>query len=747
MVKAADAKTESAVVAAAASESTASPRVDLWRLRSDLQFRWIGGATEVASYWVVKDPFAREWFCLNPVEKQMLDVVDGGHTVSELVALATEMIKPLDASVDAIVSFYVQARRKGLLVAVGKGGQLEHAAMGRPVGAAKNPAGRLLGKLVAYRLPGINPNRWFQFLDSVRRFATCKTLVAVLLMIGIPAIGIVISRFDTVVAEVSAAYSQRDATWLLAILVAVAIAKSIHELAHVVACRWVGAECRELGVMLLFGAPCLYCDVTDLWSVPGRMQRVFVSAAGMLAELILAGLAMLWWSVTMDSIAHDLALVIALVCSVSTVLVNANPLLRYDGYFIMADWIGVPNLADVARQRLQGTFRRLVWGSSSRSAATQHVGRRLPGGVLLAYAIASGVYRVVIVAMLSLLIYHGTVDVGLGWLGAALGISLMVAMSLRGASSILSSPQGTTSKWWQSPRPMAIVCALGLITAILLAIPIRSRVVAPVFIVATQQHDLHASESGRIVELAESGTKVDAGDVLLRLESDDLQDRLLEAEAAHAVAEILVQAWQTRRGAESANSAALAVAQKRLQATKIDLEQAAKRVARLTITAPISGQFNLHHRDSALVFERPLRPGQWVSVGTLLGTVGHIRDRSALALTPQNEVDRVQDGQSVLLRHGSFSHGQTSGTVLRGTVQQVDRTAWQTIPPELIAVSNHSNQSPNSDEIYYLVRIDLQPTDAISMPLHSTAIAEIAVESRSIWNRFRRLFAAEYRGI
>ncbi|MCA9136629.1 MAG: biotin/lipoyl-binding protein [Planctomycetales bacterium] len=718
------------------------PRVDLWRLRGDLEFRWVDGASEAAGYWVVKDPFARELFCLNPIEKQLLDLADGRRTVADLIPAGSDLIKPVESSMEAIAAFYVRARRKGLLVAAGPHGPLERSIAAHPGGDRAKSIPAFIGQLIAYRLPGVNPNRWIQIPESVRRLVTMPRLIVALLVIWIPSVAIIVSRFDQIVSDISAAYSHRDATWLLAILVSVAFAKSVHEMAHVVACRWVGAECREIGVMMLFGAPCLYCDVSDLWSVPGRFQRVFVSAAGMLAELVLAGLAVMVWALTFGSMLHDLALVIAVVCSISTIVVNANPLLRYDGYFIVADWLGVPNLADAARRQFCGTIRRIIWGRLEQPEPPQHVGRRLPAAVLMAYAISSGTYRLLIVAMLSMVIYQSTVDIGLGWLGVAFGISLLGAMSFRMAASVLVRPQESTLRWWQSFRPAMVVASLFLLTAVLFAIPFRSTVVAPALLVAADGHDLYASESGRIKEFVESGTSVNAGDVLFQLENDDLEDRLLQSQAAVTEAEANVQAWRARRGGDSASSAALALAVKRLQSAHSDFDQAQKRFARLTITAPVSGQFCYSRKDSQLAPDHGFQIGQWVPVGTSIGTVGHRHERVALALTRQNEIDWVRAGQSVRLRHGSFSHG---GFV--GVVRQVDRTAWESVPPELAMATTDSDQSAYSDKIHYLVRIDLEPTDGISMPVRTTVVAEIAVESRSIWDRLRRLFAAEFRGL
>ena len=90
-----------------AGDASGMPRVDLWRLRGDLEFRWVDGASEAAGYWVVKDPFARELFCLNPIEKQLLDLADGRRTVADLIPAGSDLIKPVESSMEAIAAFSV----------------------------------------------------------------------------------------------------------------------------------------------------------------------------------------------------------------------------------------------------------------------------------------------------------------------------------------------------------------------------------------------------------------------------------------------------------------------------------------------------------------------------------------------------------------------------------------------------------------------------------------------------------------
>ena len=195
--------------------------------------------------------------------------------------------------------------------------------------------------------------------------------------------------------------------WVL-FLIAVAIVKVGHEFAHGLACLWGGGRCREMGLLILFGIPCLYCDVSDTWLMPKRRQRILVSAAGMLAEFLIASIAVLIWAVTYQGFLHDLMAMMVVVASVSTLLINANPLLRYDGYFILSDWIGVPNLGTESNVAL-----RVLLGHGTEQP-------RQYG--LAAYAVASGVYRVFVIGLIVWLVS--------AWILSAVGSGFAVPIAI-----------------------------------------------------------------------------------------------------------------------------------------------------------------------------------------------------------------------------------------------------------------------------------------------------------------------------
>ena len=114
--------------------------------------------------------------------------------------------------------------------------------------------------------------------------------------------------------------------------------------------------------MFLVFVPCLYCDVSDAWLFPSRRQRILVSAAGMIVEITLASVATLLWFFSVDGPVQTICLTVMTICTVSTLLANGNPLMRYDGYFILSDLIGIPNLAGESTGLISQKVKRWLWG-------------------------------------------------------------------------------------------------------------------------------------------------------------------------------------------------------------------------------------------------------------------------------------------------------------------------------------------------------------------------------------------------
>ena len=148
----------------------------------------------------------------------------------------------------------------------------------------------------------------------------------------------------------------RPPRFAIGFLIAISITKIFHEFGHAVACRRMGASCNEGGLMLLFFAPCLYCDVSDARIIEKTSKRTIVMLGGVYFELILATIAVLLWANCDSLLMRNFLLNISIVASISTILVNLNPLMKFDGYYVFSEVVGIQNLSGKSQLAVRNFF-------------------------------------------------------------------------------------------------------------------------------------------------------------------------------------------------------------------------------------------------------------------------------------------------------------------------------------------------------------------------------------------------------
>jgi len=197
--------------------------------------------------------------------------------------------------------------------------------------------------------------------------------------------------------------------------VGMVLAKLVHEFGHAAACKRYGGEVHKMGVMLLMFAPLPYMDATASWGFRSRAQRMLVGASGVLSELAVAAVAAMVWANTAPGVINALAYNVIFVASVSTVLFNLNPLMRFDGYHMLVDFLDVPNLFQRSRDQLKYLGEFWVLGIKT----AQPVARTSNEAVLLPlYGVISLGYWVGLMSTIIFFIAEQYLDLGvaLAWL-------------------------------------------------------------------------------------------------------------------------------------------------------------------------------------------------------------------------------------------------------------------------------------------------------------------------------------------
>jgi len=377
--------------------------------------------------------------------------------------------------------------------------------------------------------------------------------------------------------------------------------KALHELGHAVAVRYWGGQVSQTGITLLMLTPAPYVDASAASAFRHRYQRVVVSAAGILVELALASIALFVWLNVQPGWVSDIAFVTVFIGAVSTVLFNANPLVRFDGYYVLSDAIDVPNLAARSRAWWGAFLQRRFGGADELSALAPAAGERK---WLAFYAPASWLYRILISFVIVEWIGH--LSALLGWVAA---VVLLVVVVLNPARKLIVEwlSAATTSSAFRRTRYVAASMACALVLLICVA-PFPLITVAQGVVWLPEQSRVRVETDGFVEKfLAKDGSHVERGQILatlsdpvLAVDREKLESRLagLYAEQYQAMTLDPVQAQDVAENIER---------------TLAELRRIEERISELQVRSPMRGRLVMA-RQTDLV-------GTFVKQGTLLGYV------------------------------------------------------------------------------------------------------------------------------
>ncbi|WP_108258389.1 site-2 protease family protein [Mangrovicoccus ximenensis] len=304
--------------------------------------------------------------------------------------------------------------------------------------------------------------------------------------------------------------------------------KVIHELGHGYAAKCRGGEVHEIGIMFLVFVPVPYVEASSATAFPSRWQRVAVSAGGILAELPLAVIALWFWTEMEPGLARSAMYNVVLIAGVSTVLFNGNPLLRFDGYYILMDLLQMPNLGPRANRYIGYLVQRHAFGVERAQSTADSPGERK---ILFSFAIASYLYRLTVMTAIILFVASRFFTIGV-MLAVWAAFQMFVLPIARLAWFLAASPA------LNGRRTRALGLSgggLALLACLLLLVPAPSAIIAEGVILASEDSAVRAGENGFVRSIeAQPGEHVEAGQVLMRLEAPlvDAEIAVLRSQAA-----------------------------------------------------------------------------------------------------------------------------------------------------------------------------------------------------------------------
>jgi putative peptide zinc metalloprotease protein len=476
----------------------------------------------------VKDPVSLEYFQLGEREAFLLDQLQSPRSIGELQRAYEQRFAPEQISQEQVMAFCKSMHDHSLLVPEGPG---QASVRDRRVLERSSRAALWRLSPLAIRFPGIDPT-WL--LDRLRwlgriafsRFGAALGLMAMVL-VGVALVG----RADDLFAELYLLSDLFQPEYASAALLTVIILKTWHELGHALACRRFGGECHEVGLMLLFFLPCLYCDVSDTWMLRERWKRSVVALGGVYFELLLAIVAGALWLILAPGFLKVLCLYLAVAASISTLLVNLNPLMRFDGYYLLSDLWGVPNLYEQSRQALWQPVQAWIAGGG-RSAHSFDA----PQGLLAAYAIASITQFTLIIAGGLWAVYRLLAANDLRPVGDVLVAVVLLGIVVRlaaGASRVLTAGP-VHRRFGATGRGLVVAAFIAAVLWFGSGASIEQSLWSPCRIETTTAMHITAPASGELVQTVAYGAPVARGDAVAVLRDPELELRALELQGEEA---------------------------------------------------------------------------------------------------------------------------------------------------------------------------------------------------------------------
>lgn len=508
----------------------------LVRRRMDLHAVKTRHKTDVAI--VVKDPVAMKYHRLREDEYFVLQQLDGRVSLEELCSRYEKAFPPNQVSHSMMNRLLLLFHRSGLTIAdsASQGDRLHE----RMQKERMNRWIQQLSGILVIRFPGIDPEPVLRCLYPLSRPWFTPVGLACAMVFCLIACSMFLIHGDRFWSEFPSLQQWLRVDSILVLALVIGLTKVLHEFGHAFACKHFGGECHQIGPMLLVFTPALYCDTSDSWMLPNRWHRATVGMAGIVTEVFLAALATFVWSFTAPGMIHYAAMNVMLVCSVGTLLVNANPLLRYDGYYVLSDLVAIPNLAEESKKLLFAKLRRWLLGVTEDPLRTHS---RSAVFWMCLYAVLAICYRWVICffiiwCLANVLRPWGLESIGL--LLCALVVLGLLYSTLKSPFEFLRHPLQRRSIRFS--RMMASACLLGGLLIICFW-PMPSSVSARGHLVPVSETPVYASTPGLLERVeAMSGQMVAEGTPLVKLVNHDVELQFLSAKGRYEAQLRLVKA-------------------------------------------------------------------------------------------------------------------------------------------------------------------------------------------------------------
>ncbi len=643
------------------------------KLRSDLKFSPHIEAGEEC--YLVEDSQRSRYFRIGIAEYFLVSMFDGKTTVGEaMVRLAqTECARTLDETqvtavckwlIDSELAYTLESRSEQRLASnVEKTRQKKRLMRWNPL---------------CSKIPLSYPDRHVARITPLLQHAFGRCAGVIGLVLFFTAAYQITSHWEAFSVASAGIFSPSRWIWLgLCWLVL----KFVHELAHAVVCRMYGGNVHEAGIIVVLFAPLAYVDVTSSWKIRSKWKRIHIAAAGMYVELVIASIAALLWVAEPAGLVKDLYFNVIIMAGLTTIVFNANPLMRFDGYYILSDWLEIPNLYGEGQQYLHYLGRRYILGEG----VSALIGWSWRNVLTRIYAVFALGWRCVI--CFSLFAAALVMFDGLGILLAGAAVVLWIGFPLFALAKYLfrSDPLRVSRL-----RRVSIACAGVAVccTSIWYGVAWPSKMSAHAIVQYEPIAFVRASSPGFLRSIqVESGSDVERGQVIAVLENRELVAEADDIELAIEQSLIKCRVFKLDDEMHSFQAE-----MDQLNSLREKLAEKQRQIAELSLRATAAGRLNARDLRNRL--------GMYLEVGDQIAVIGDESKKELQIMISQDQleafVEHVGDPVRVRISGGVTLSTKLSKVEPRGTRQAPDESLYAAMggPLESQAVNDtETNQS------------------------------------------------------
>jgi putative peptide zinc metalloprotease protein len=634
-------------------------------------------------YWIVKDPVGLNYFRFQEEEFAILNWLDGQTSLDDLRHRFEKQFAPQKIALEELGRLIGMLHQSGLVIAgvQGQGKQL----LKRRGERKKKEFLAALSNVLAIRFKGLDPEQLLNWLYPKVSWFFTRTAAFFCLLLFASALSLVLVQFDTFRAKLPGFHQFFGPSNWFYLAIAMGCTKVLHEFGHGLSCKHFGGECHELGVMFLVLTPCLYCNVSDSWMLPNKWHRAFIGAAGMYVEICIASVATFVWWFSEPGLLNNVALSTMFVCSVSTVVFNGNPLLRYDGYYILSDVLEIPNLRQKATTIL---YRKLgSWCLGLEEPDDPFLPKSNQFWFML-YSVAAAVYSWVVMFSILFFLFKVFEPYRLQVIGqiiAAASIASLVGRPLWSLGKFFYVPGRIDEV--KKPRMYASLAIVATILLLVLFLPLPYHVHCSLEVQPRDAEQVYVMVPGELDVLhVERGQKVEPGMPLADLRNIDLELEIAQLQTQRDQYQAQLQHLQQARYEDDKAAAqipgvndSLKAVEEQLTDRKVDLTRLKLVSHRAGVVIPPMSVPPRPSTDGKLPswHGTPLEKrnlGALLPASTWFCQIGDPDKFDAILVVDQSDIELVREGQNVKI--------------------MLDELPGQTFQSPITAISNSPIETP-----------------------------------------------------